>query len=293
MINLQLLTIFTVAAVTAGNVTPPKSTLVYRGIFSGPRLNTDLINAGDWTFFLGKGKPTEVPDGTVTAIVTSGGHLVDLSTIDVTPSGVLRAQVQGQLIQGTAFNGSTWSFVSDQSVRDFILEEVTIKAMARQYRFVDSITHQSICEPDQHGNDKLRFVPGISIADGVVNFAPSQLLAACESGAAAKAEALGDPVGQTDDFQAGLRLLRADYCADGHAYTTAGTEIYVYEGGMSAPLQHIEAVWDEDGALCLTEPRSETPPCSQELPPCTQEIASIGTFVTYTADPNPGSGETY
>lgn len=61
--------------------------------------------------------------------------------------------------------------------------------------------------------------------------------------------------------QATLKLLTADYCGDGTAFTVAGQRL-VWQGGLVEyiePPMTIEAHWGEHGALCLDQPRMAVP----------------------------------
>lgn len=61
--------------------------------------------------------------------------------------------------------------------------------------------------------------------------------------------------------QATLKLLTADYCGDGTAFTVAGQRL-VWQGGLVEyvdPPITMEASWSEYGALCLNTPRMALP----------------------------------
>jgi hypothetical protein len=65
-------------------------------------------------------------------------------------------------------------------------------------------------------------------------------------------------------FDAAVQMKRASYCADEHAYTIAGTEIFIRD---SAPVHQdattkaaaIEASWTRDGAKCLNPNQARHP----------------------------------
>jgi hypothetical protein len=58
-------------------------------------------------------------------------------------------------------------------------------------------------------------------------------------------------------FAAAIHMKRASYCADEHHYTTVGTPIAIAdeEGINNDPIEHLEARWDDLGALCVDELR--------------------------------------
>jgi hypothetical protein len=59
--------------------------------------------------------------------------------------------------------------------------------------------------------------------------------------------------------QATLRMVTADYCGTGHSFTVNGTPVAWRDAaGLVEPIGKenvIEALWDADGAICLTKPR--------------------------------------
>lgn len=74
-----------------------------------------------------------------------------------------------------------------------------------------------------------------------------------------------------DQRQAALDMFTANYCGDGHFYTTPGRKLrWQDEAGVAepAPQGAFEAVWDGHGAVCLSTPRFMAPTsCSK--PACT------------------------
>lgn len=61
--------------------------------------------------------------------------------------------------------------------------------------------------------------------------------------------------------QATLKLLTADYCGTGRAFTVAGQKLVWQGGGMTYlyPPTSLEARWNDHGAMCLDTPRMRTP----------------------------------
>lgn len=128
-------------------------------------------------------------------------------------------------------------------------------------------------------------------ATGAVAANQEWLTIACFGNAVAKTKLFGygpheirpdDVVAATiPQRQATIRMLTADYCGTGHSFTVDGTPLAWKNdnGGVkpddSPDFDDIEALWDEDGALCLTRPRladiadvrkeCELPECSEKL----------------------------
>jgi hypothetical protein len=122
---------------------------------------------------------------------------------------------------------------------------------------------------------------------------------ACAGSAAAKMALLGygpnavfDDAGapaSPDQRQATLKMITADYCGDGHAYTVDGTAIeWENQGGSVVPETHAalgapEAIWSADGALCLDTPRAvELSGVACSLPSCASLSLVDGEWATYT-----------
>lgn len=107
-----------------------------------------------------------------------------------------------------------------------------------------------------------------------------------------EAASSGAHVTTAEQRLAGLRSIRADYCGNGRALTELGVPLdWTNKGGWLtvAPGHVVEAVWDEDGAVCLEEPRlldRDEVPCS--LPRCSRLAGrpeEHGHIVTYVPAP--------
>lgn len=92
---------------------------------------------------------------------------------------------------------------------------------------------------------------------------------ACADEAAYKAKRLGYeqniPFGATNQpatiaqQDATLKMITADYCGTGKSFTQQGTKLFwentAHTVTLPNPVSNLEAVWTEDGALCLDTPR--------------------------------------
>lgn len=69
------------------------------------------------------------------------------------------------------------------------------------------------------------------------------------------------PKSQWAERQTTLRMLTADYCGDGTAFTVTGQRLTWFGGGMDLYWRPrvLEARWDIHGAICLDEPRMVKP----------------------------------
>lgn len=127
---------------------------------------------------------------------------------------------------------------------------------------------QNVCLPDADGQRLALPVAGYTTADGGFVHDPDKLSITCSSGAQGKCLRFGyrywmnGPDGQSllPQFQACLRMVRADYCGDGKSWTENGTGIDVYDDvGIQVPENKnpmpFEAGWAPDGAVCIHHQR--------------------------------------
>lgn len=130
----------------------------------------------------------------------------------------------------------------------------------------------SLCEQSEAHGRFARVINGLHIEgeSGDVDItAPSLRHIGCLASVPAKAMQLGYAA-TTEDYELyvlATRIVRADYCADGHPYTYPGNLFDVEDnvegsktlvevkGGLGTGEQ-IEAVWDEYGVLCVDVPRA-------------------------------------
>ena len=121
----------------------------------------------------------------------------------------------------------------------------------------------NLCDTDADGK-----AVAVPIADMTVNASTGDLTSrnntlylACTSGAIGKAVTWGySPwdIGM-NDFEATVRVVRADYCGDGQSWTIPGTGLQIEDAwGVSDfadPTATNEAVWGASGALCIATTR--------------------------------------
>lgn len=122
---------------------------------------------------------------------------------------------------------------------------------------------------------------------------------ACAGSAAAKLALLGyGPHAKfTDDSepasvaqrQATLKMITADYCGTGHAYTHPGMPLWwENQSGTVIPNTEpgtLEAIWNERGAVCLDDPRVvELEEVQCAIPRCDEFTLDNGEWVTYNVE---------
>lgn len=122
------------------------------------------------------------------------------------------------------------------------------------------------------GGNTLVLGKGISISsNGSVISNPGKLFAACTDSAPGKAALWGYPPSKNrTEFEATIRVIRADYCGNGISYTQEGKVIDFVDHNFTASSNRpLEAIWDHHGAICVEHPRlgGNAPGC---VPSCSQ-----------------------
>ncbi|MEM9452550.1 MAG: ADYC domain-containing protein [Myxococcota bacterium] len=131
-----------------------------------------------------------------------------------------------------------------------------------------------ICEEDANLERYARIYDGLRVkADvGKIEYLSDGALhhIACTASAPGKASLYGyDPEHvDLDTFVLANRVIRADYCADGHPYTYPGNSLEMYDNFtpgsemtfqevISLPGSTLEAVWGPNGVICVDTPRTD------------------------------------
>jgi hypothetical protein len=194
----------------------------------------------------------------------------------------LVAQTPAGDVKGGALQG--WSLVFDDGGTQ---RRVRVSAFEQHPDWVDgqSIPTYGLAYRESSEDPYVNVCPGIGadetsvvlIADELYDIEaktvePGQtgwVTMACRGHAIMKMKFMGhDP---NDDYgssweqrQAALKMITADYCGGGHAFTTVGQPlVWIDELGNFPPellpsIDAVEAKWSEDGALCLDQPRYVT-----------------------------------
>lgn len=150
--------------------------------------------------------------------------------------------------------------VSDPQNPDLTMYEVSVEDPATR-------TFGNFCSPAPDGSQLAFPLAGIFTSDGRHLPSTTQFNMTCTSGAIGKCVRFGyrpwakrDGVSLWDHHQACMRMLRADYCGDGHSYTRDGTLINLYDSfGIQKPdpgePSTFEAGWSPEGAVCIHHAR--------------------------------------
>lgn len=121
-----------------------------------------------------------------------------------------------------------------------------------------------LCDPDPEGDIAAVPIQDITVNDttGAIGTRANTLYLGCTSGAVGKAVVWGyKPWTRTlKDFEAAVRMVRADYCYDGHSWTVPGTPIEVRDlwdiNDFINESHPTEAIWGPNGLQCLGTPRN-------------------------------------
>jgi hypothetical protein len=150
--------------------------------------------------------------------------------------------------------------VTDSQNPDLTMYEVSVEDPATR-KFTP------FCSPAPDGSQLAFPLAGTWTRDGRHLPSTTQFNMTCTSGAIGKCVRFGyrpwakrDGVSLWEHHQACVRMLRADYCGDGQAYTRDGTQINLYDSlGIQTPdpgePSTFEAGWGPDGAVCIHHPR--------------------------------------
>jgi hypothetical protein len=209
-----------------------------------------------------------------------------LNGLGLNGSSLLSFEDNGGVVTGQSLVGAQfWGKLDDGSTGNFRIDALDVEdGDVHKYSisFEMNGTRHNLCG-DQNGVP-IRAVPlrgKWNYGDGVPGGGskienPFYITFACEGFALEKCVDFGykpwRKVGGKsldDHHQACTRMIRADYCGDGHPWTVNGTLINFYDkvgiqqDDASWPF---EAEWDEDGARCLSHQRiqnmTEVPECS-------------------------------
>lgn len=124
----------------------------------------------------------------------------------------------------------------------------------------------------------------VSELTGDITARADTLYLGCHKGAVGKAGTWGYLPWELglDDFEAVVRVVRADYCGDGTSYTHPGAAVTLADvwgvNSFAAQAGPTEAVWGPDGALCLGAPRDAAVSASSvvcggvPLPTCPEDV---------------------
>lgn len=128
---------------------------------------------------------------------------------------------------------------------------------------------EPLCRPDPDGRRLGLPLAGQSDAAGILAASDGNAFElVCTSGAQGKCVRFGyapwrkapDGRPMRDWFNACVRMMRGDYCGNGHPYTRDGTWIDIYDRigiqkSDNDPSLRFEAVWGPDGAICAAHTR--------------------------------------
>jgi hypothetical protein len=159
------------------------------------------------------------------------------------------------------------------------------------FKYWDGAVHKYLCAPDSVEQAAAIVLDSFSVdgTTGAITTRANTIYLGCASGAVGKAPTWGYTPWALGlaDFEAMVRMVRADYCGDGVSWTTPGRAVTISDvWGINnfAPVAGAtEAIWGPSGALCIGQPRDPliTPASvvcgGTPVPPCPANV-SLATY---------------
>lgn len=143
----------------------------------------------------------------------------------------------------------------------------TVDTMPRYtLKYWDGSAYKYLCAPDSVEQAAAIVLDSLTVnkTTGAITARPSTLYLGCASGAVGKAPTWGYTPWDLGlaDFEAMVRMVRADYCADGVSWTTPGRAVTIEDvwgiNSFAATAGALEGVWGPSGLLCLGTPRDSS-----------------------------------
>ncbi len=168
---------------------------------------------------------------------------------------------------GADLLGSRWrlSTAAGDPVEVWISAYQIISSNQARYTFQTRTPNGAVayvCDPDANGDHSAIAIKNLTVdrETGAMVAREHTLYIACLSGAVGKAYKWGyNPDNGVSEFEAAVRMVRADYCFDGASWTVNGTSMQVQDIWGSGPFLYpgnaTEAVWTRTGLACLSQPR--------------------------------------
>ncbi|MCA9655947.1 MAG: hypothetical protein H6712_21385 [Myxococcales bacterium] len=237
-----------------------------------PILNTHEVN--------GISVPALALDGTVrngarlveVAVLAAGGSMDPLVSIQLERGLLSGTTASGTAYEGADFVGSAWTVELGEgpgaelvlmTISDFIDDDPHSRYVLEHGPTIATATSAN-CEVDPvTGEASAILFDDLSVdeATGELVEETGSIYFGCISGAVGKAAMWGYVPWDhgRDAHQTTTRVVRADYCGDGKAWTVTGTPLQLEDEAkineFLEPDELTEAMWGPDGAVCLRTPR--------------------------------------
>ena len=129
---------------------------------------------------------------------------------------------------------------------------------------IDGSGLMAACDNDENGNLEAVLYEDLHVdmKSGAVKKMSHLINIACTAGGVGKAGLWGYRSYELgyEEFEAAVRMVRADYCGDGDSYTKPGTKVDIEDRwGINKfvdPNSKLEALWSPKGAMCVYATRS-------------------------------------
>jgi hypothetical protein len=180
--------------------------------------------------------------------------------------------LNGTSLNGTSLNGTVWTgLLSDGSTLALRIDSYVQGTGANSDISMYGVSYQSdggwspLCGTNTDGTPVLAIpVPGVwnTEADvaggGAYSNDGTQFTWSCRAKTIAKCVEMGykNWTGYSEQLQSCVRMLRGDYCGNGHAYTANGQLVNLYDNAgiqLDTESWGAEAEWTSAGARCILD----------------------------------------
>jgi hypothetical protein len=180
--------------------------------------------------------------------------------------------LNGTSLNGTSLNGTVWTgLLSDGSTLALRIDSFQQGTGANSDISMYGVSYQSdggwspLCGTDADGAPVLAIpVPGVwnteadVVGGGAYSNDGTQFTWSCRAKTIAKCVEMGykNWNGYSEQLQSCVRMLRGDYCGNGHAYTANGQLVNLYDNAgvqLDTESWGAEAEWTSAGARCILD----------------------------------------
>lgn len=205
-------------------------------------------------------------------VEASDGSSVPLATVQLDRGVLSGTDGSGLLYEGADFIGSHWTVELGEppvvetvvmTITDFIDDDPRSRYVIHHGPAVGDTPKPNCATDPATGESSMILFEDLAVDEqtGQMSADTGTVYFGCISGAVGKAAMWGYVPWDhgTDMHQTASRVVRADYCGDGKAWTETGVGLQLEDEAkineFLAPEQQTEAMWGPDGAVCVRSPR--------------------------------------
>jgi hypothetical protein len=197
---------------------------------------------------------------------------VSLNGTSLNGTSLNGTSLNGTSLNGTSLNGTVWTgLLSNGGTIALRIDSYQQGTGANSDISMYGVSYQSdagwspLCGTDTDGTPILAIpVPGVwnteadVVGGGAYSNDGTQFTWSCRAKTIAKCVEMGykNWTGYSEQLQSCVRMLRGDYCGNGHAYTANGQLVNVYDNAgiqLDTESWGAEAEWTSAGARCILD----------------------------------------